>query len=447
MTHTDTIAAIATAPGRAAIGVVRVSGPNLDTLVDKLLGRGLPARRAVVCRFLAADGTAIDQGLAIRFPAPHSYTGEDVLELQGHGGPVVLQMVLQRCLELGARVAHPGEFTRRAFLNDKIDLAQAEGVIDLIDAATRQAARCAARSMTGLFSSKIQELIYELIDLRAHVEAHLDFPEEELEVAAISGIEGKITHLARQVAGVLDASRQGSLLRDGIDVVLAGQPNVGKSTLLNQLAGEELAIVTDVPGTTRDVIRQLIDLDGIPVRMIDTAGLRTTTDVVEKAGVERTWSAIGRADLVILMMDARKGETEADAAIIDRLPADLPCLKAMNKIDLASIAPRVEATENGPQVWLSAQTGVGLDLLRETVLLMVGWHSHSSEGLYLARTRHLAALGEAMEDLRGARASVPELDLVAEELRLVQHALSRIAGEFTADDLLGEIFARFCIGK
>jgi tRNA modification GTPase len=447
MTHTDTIAAIATAPGRAAIGVVRVSGPNLDTLVDKLLGRGLPARRAVVCRFLAADGTAIDQGLAIRFPAPHSYTGEDVLELQGHGGPVVLQMVLQRCLELGARVAHPGEFTRRAFLNDKIDLAQAEGVIDLIDAATRQAARCAARSMTGLFSSKIQELIYELIDLRAHVEAHLDFPEEELEVAAISGIEGKITHLARQVAGVLDASRQGSLLRDGIDVVLAGQPNVGKSTLLNQLAGEELAIVTDVPGTTRDVIRQLIDLDGIPVRMIDTAGLRTTTDVVEKAGVERTWSAIGQADLVILMMDARKGETEADAAIIDRLPADLPCLKAMNKIDLASIAPRVEATENGPQVWLSAQTGVGLDLLRETVLLMVGWHSHSSEGLYLARTRHLAALGEAMEDLRGARASVPELDLVAEELRLVQHALSRIAGEFTADDLLGEIFARFCIGK
>ena len=447
MTHTDTIAAIATAPGRAAIGVVRVSGPNLDTLVDKLLGRGLPARRAVVCRFLAADGTAIDQGLAIRFPAPHSYTGEDVLELQGHGGPVVLQMVLQRCLELGARVAHPGEFTRRAFLNDKIDLAQAEGVIDLIDAATRQAARCAARSMTGLFSSKIQELIYELIDLRAHVEAHLDFPEEELEVAAISGIEGKITHLARQVAGVLDASRQGSLLRDGIDVVLAGQPNVGKSTLLNQLAGEELAIVTDVPGTTRDVIRQLIDLDGIPVRMIDTAGLRTTTDVVEKAGVERTWSAIGQADLVILMMDARNGETEADAAIIDRLPADLPCLKAMNKIDLASIAPRVEATENGPQVWLSAQTGAGLDLLRETVLQMVGWHSHSSEGLYLARTRHLAALGEAMEDLRGARASVPELDLVAEELRLVQHALSRIAGEFTADDLLGEIFARFCIGK
>jgi tRNA modification GTPase len=389
----------------------------------------------------------IDRGVAIHFPAPGSYTGEEMLELQAHGGPVVLRSLLERCLHLGARVAEPGEFTKRAFLNDKVDLAQAEGVIDLIDAATQRAARCATRSLTGEFSTRIQGLNEKVVGLRAHVEATLDFPEEEIDAVAESAIEDGVRVVSSQLQAVLDASRQGSLLRDGMDVVLAGRPNVGKSSLLNRLTGEELAIVTDIPGTTRDVIRQVIDLDGIPVRIIDTAGLRAARDVVEKIGVERTWQAITRADLVIMMTDATCGETAEDREILERFPRRLPCLSVVNKIDLTGVVPQLERSEKGVKVSLSAQTGAGVDLLRKALLEAIGWHGASDEGLYLARERHLQALGQAKAHLEAAAAHGRELELLAEELRLAQRCFSAVTGEFTADDLLGEIFARFCIGK
>jgi tRNA modification GTPase len=446
MAHPETIAAIATAPGRAAIGIVRISGSGLHALIEALIGRTLPARRAVLCEFHDAKGMAIDQGFAIYFPAPHSYTGEDVLELHGHGGPVVLRLVLRRCLELGARVAQPGEFTKRAFLNDKIDLAQAEGVIDLIDAATEQAARCAVRSLCGDFSNRIQLVTEDLLELRTLVEANLDFPEEDVDIVVSVDIQARLRGLLQKIEAVLEASRQGSLLREGMDVVLAGQPNVGKSSLLNRLAGEDLAIVTEVPGTTRDVIRQVIDVDGIPVRVLDTAGLRTPTDVVESLGIARTWEAIARADLVVLMIDAQRGETGEDAAILERLPAELPCIRVMNKVDLVPETPRVEQVGEAARVWVSAKTGAGMDLLRRVLLEAAGWKG-TSEGLYLARERHLDALGRAQAHLREAETYPQQLEFIAEELRLAQLRLSGITGEITADELLGNIFSRFCIGK
>ena len=446
MIHKDTIAAIATAAGRGGIGVVRVSGPQLESFIKNLIGRALAPRQAVLADFRDARGDVIDQGIALFFPAPRSYTGEDVLELHGHGGPVVLRELLKRCLELGARPARPGEFTERAYLNDKLDLAQAESVADLIDAATTQAARSALRSLRGAFSQRIEELTRAVIELRALVEATLDFPDEEIEFLKQAEVEGKLAAASAGLEKVLAASRQGSLLREGIHVVLAGQPNVGKSSLLNRLTGEELAIVTEIPGTTRDAIRQSINLEGVPAHVIDTAGLRESDDPVEKIGIERTWSAIGKADLVVLLLDATQGESAADRAILKQLPADLPCIKVLNKIDLIGREPGYELKNGAMTVWLSAKTGAGVELLRRALLEMVGW-SIGGEGLFMARERHVEALLQARAHLERAKDLGGKLELFAEELRQAQEALGAITGEFTPDDLLGEIFSRFCIGK
>jgi tRNA modification GTPase len=442
----DTIAAIATAPGRAGIGVVRVSGPRLERFAAGLLGRPAQPRLATRATFRDAAGAAIDDGLALYFPAPHSYTGEDVLELQGHGGPVVLQMVLRRCLELGARLAEPGEFTRRAFLNDKLDLAQAEAVADVIEAATETAARGAVRSLQGEFSRTVHALVDELIELRALVEATLDFPEEEVDPLDRADARGRLERLRAALARTLDRAQQGSLLRTGLHVVIAGQPNVGKSSLLNRLAGEELAIVTPIPGTTRDTIRQAIQLEGVPLHLVDTAGLRDTTDEVERLGIARTWVEIEQADLLLLIVDAAAGVTAADEAIVARLPARLPRVVVHNKIDLIGEATRVVPDADATAVHLSARTGAGVDLLRAHLLERAGWHP-AEESPFIARERHLVCLRRAAERLDAASAQAQASELLAEELRLAQGELNAITGEFTADDLLGEIFARFCIGK
>jgi tRNA modification GTPase len=446
MTENDIIAAIATAPGRSGIGVVRISGPQLDALVAGLIGKPLPPRRAVLAEFLDTRNEVIDQGIALFFPAPHSYTGQAVLELQGHGGPLVLQLLLKRCLELGARAAQPGEFTRRAYLNDKLDLAQAESVADLIDAATEEAARSAVRSLRGAFSKKIDELVQAMIELRARTEAAIDFPEEEDAFLGLADGKDGLAALRAKLQDVLLASQQGSVLREGIHVVLAGQPNVGKSSLLNRLAGEELAIVTEIPGTTRDAIRQSVNLEGVAAHIIDTAGLRESSDPVEKIGIARTWAAIEKADLVVLLIDATHGEVAADRKILSQLPAGLPCIRVMNKIDLQGKSPSVERSGDARTVWLSARTGAGVELLRHTLLEAVGWHS-SGEGLFMARERHVQSLQQAQAHLKCAEEHGARHELFAEELRLAQAALGDITGEYTSDDLLGEIFGRFCIGK
>ena len=446
MTDKDTIAAIATAAGRSGIGVVRVSGPRLERLIHAIVVKPLAPRQAVLADFLDAGGEIIDQGLALFFPAPHSYTGEDVLELQGHGGPVVLRELLKRCLELGARAARPGEFTERAYLNDKLDLAQAESVADLIDAATAEAAKSALRSLQGAFSQRIEALTRAVIELRMLVEATLDFPDEEIDFLKQADAEGKLASARAQLQEVLAASQQGSLLRDGIHVVLAGQPNVGKSSLLNRLAGEELAIVTEIPGTTRDAIRQSINLEGIPAHVIDTAGLRESSDPVEKIGIERTWAAIEKADLVLLLLDAAQGENAADQAILAQLPKTLPRITVMNKIDLAGRAPAIERMKEWTRVWLSAKTGAGVGELRQAILQAVGWRAHG-EGLFMARERHVQALERAAAHLESAQRQGGKLELLAEELRLAHEAMGVITGEYTSEDLLGEIFSRFCIGK
>jgi len=446
MNRNDTIAAIATAPGRAGIGIVRISGPALPKLIAGLLERPPPPRHAVLADFLDAGGAVMDCGIALYFPAPRSYTGEDMLELQGHGGTVVLQLLLRRCLELGARLAEPGEFTKRAYLNDKLDLAQAESVADLIDASTTEAARCAVRSLQGAFSERIAVLARALVELRTVVEATLDFPEEDVEFLRRADVEGRLAAVRTELGAVQEASRQGSLLREGMHVVLAGQPNVGKSSLLNRLAGEELAIVTEIPGTTRDAVRQSINVGGVPAHIIDTAGLRDSSDPVEKLGIARTWTAIERADLMLLVINATRGESREDHDILARLPGKLPCIKVMNKIDLIGHAPAQERSGGAKVVWLSAKTGEGVELLREALLDTVGWHG-SGEGLFMARERHLQALATAQAHLEQAAQLMRQLELFAEELRLAQEALGAITGEYTADDLLGEIFSRFCIGK
>jgi len=445
---TDIIVAVATAPGRSGIGVVRLSGPNLDELVRRLAGRALEARRATLTDFLGDTDEVIDRGIAIYFAAPQSYTGEDVLELQGHGGPVVMRRLVNRCVELGARMAQPGEFTQRAYLNDRIDLAQAEAVADLIEASTVQAARSAVRSLQGEFSHRITALLRELIDLRVLVEATLDFPEEEIDALKQAGTEGRLGLLQQQVLSVLEASRQGSLLREGLHVVLIGQPNVGKSSLLNCLAGEDLAIVTSMPGTTRDAIRLSADVNGVPVHFVDTAGLRSSEDPVEKLGIARTWTVVEQADVALLMIDAVAGETAADREILSRMPAGLPCIRVFNKIDLTGQEAEVIPEAHGSQVWLSARTGAGVDGLRQALLSLVGWEGRS-EGVYIARARHITALNDTRAHLERAIAVgvAPHLELLAEELRLAQDALGSITGEHTSDELLGEIFSRFCIGK
>jgi tRNA modification GTPase len=443
---TDLIAAIATAHGRAGIGVVRVSGKSLAALAEALIGIVPRPRQATRAAFRDAHGAAIDDGLALYFPAPRSYTGEDVLELQVHGGPVVLQMLLRRCFELGARLAEPGEFTRRAFLNDKLDLAQAEAVADVIEAATETAARCAVRSLQGEFSAAIGDLRNQLIELRMLIEATLDFPEEEIDPLDRADARGRLARLRAALADTLARAKQGSLLRAGLHVVLAGQPNVGKSSLLNRLAGEELAIVTPIPGTTRDSVRQAVQVEGVPLNVVDTAGLRDSTDEVERLGIERTWSEIERADLLLLVVDARLGVTATDEAIAARLPQQLRRVVVYNKIDLAGEPPQVGEQRDGTAVHLSAKTGAGIDLLRKTLLQYAGWQS-AEESVFIARERHLVALRRAAERLETASGQLAAPELLAEELRLAQGDLGAITGEFTADDLLGEIFARFCIGK
>lgn len=445
----STIAAIATAPGRGGVGVIRISGSNLLPFAFALTGKTPQPRYATLTDFRAADGSAIDSGLLLYFPNPHSFTGEDVLELQGHGGPVVLQMLLARCLDLGARLAEPGEFSRRAFLNGKMDLTQAEAVADLIDAATASAARSAVRSLQGEFSRAIGELNAELINLRMLVEATLDFPEEDIDFLKAADAFGRLERLQLKLAEIFDRAGQGKLLQSGLHVVLAGQPNVGKSSLLNRLAGDDLAIVTSIAGTTRDALRSTIQIEGIPLHIIDTAGLRETEDEVERIGIERSWKEIERSDVVLLLVDSRSGVLEADRDILQRLPANLQRITIYNKIDLAERHPERHDEADGVAISLSAKANLGIDLLRQELLRIAGWHQ--TEDVFIARERHLRALSTAQEHVAAARSVVegtlPALELFAEELRLAQQALGEITGEFTADDLLGVIFSRFCIGK
>ena len=442
----ECIAAIATAPGRGGIGVVRISGPNLSPLAAALGGREPQARIAQFARFRDGSGGLIDEGLLLYFPAPHSFTGEDVIELQGHGGPVVMQMLLARCLELGARLAEPGEFTRRAFLNGKLDLAQAESVADLIEASTAAAARSAVRSLTGSFSREVQGLCERLIDLRMLVEATLDFPDEDVDFLIEAKAFERIEVVAAELRAILDRARQGSLLRNGLHVVLVGQPNIGKSSLLNRLAGEERAIVTDIAGTTRDALRETIQIEGIPLHIIDTAGLRDTTDEVERIGIARTWQEIERADVVVRLVDVRAGLTDADAAIDARLPAGVERITVFNKVDLLGRQPERTEDAAGISLYLSAKADQGIGLLRDELLRVAGWHRHG-EDVILARERHLIALREALARVEAALDARHALELMAEELRLAQEAVNEITGEFTPDDLLGVIFSRFCIGK
>jgi tRNA modification GTPase len=445
----ETIAAIATAPGRGGVGVIRISGSNLLPFAFALTGKTPTPRHATLADFRAADGATVDTGILLFFPSPNSFSGEDVLELQGHGGPVVMQMLLARCLDLGARLAEPGEFSRRAFLNGKMDLAQAEAVADLIDAATTSAARSAVRSLQGEFSRAIAELNEQLISLRMLVEATLDFPDEDIDFLAAADAFGRLERLQGKLVEIFDRASQGKLLQAGLHVVLAGQPNVGKSSLLNRLAGDELAIVTPVAGTTRDALRSTIQIEGIPLHVIDTAGLRETEDEVEKIGIERSWREIERADVIVLLVDARAGMTDGDRAILSRLPRTLRRITVHNKIDLAGSAAGCREEADGVAVSLSALSGEGIDLLRRELLHAAGWHP--AEDVFIARERHLRGLAAARAHVAAARAVVegtlPGLELFAEELRLAQRSLGEITGEFTADDLLGVIFSRFCIGK
>ena len=457
---------MATAPGRGAVGIVRVSGRDLAPLVLALCGQALKPRQATYLPFLDHTGQPIDQGLAIFFPAPHSFTGEDVLELQAHGGPVVLQLLLARCLAAAAephpalpgprlprlRLAQPGEFSQRAFLNDKIDLAQAEAIADLIDASTEAAARSASRSLAGEFSREIGTLLEALIHLRMLVEATLDFPEEEIDFLQKADAQGQLTKLQTRVQAVLARARQGALLREGITVVIAGQPNAGKSSLLNALAGAELAIVTPIAGTTRDRVQQTIQIEGVPVHVIDTAGLRDSDDEVEKIGIARAWDAIAQADAVLFLHDLTRidapeyiaQESMVTRVLAEKVPESVPVLDVWNKTDACPTAAPAGALA------LSARTGAGLDALRRRLLELAGWQA-APDGVYMARERHLQALHRVQDHLQYAAELLQQqaqaLDLLAEELRLAQNALGEITGQFSADDLLGVIFSKFCIGK
>jgi len=442
----DTIAALATPVGRGGIGVVRVSGAGVPRIALAILGSLPRARRASYAKFRDSRGAEIDAGIAIYFQAPRSYTGEDVLELQGHGGPVVMQTLLAACLDNGARLAEPGEFTRRAFLEGRIDLAQAEAVADLIDAASAEAARCALRSLSGEFSSAVQQMVSQLVELRALTEAMLDFPEEEVDALHREEAARRLESVRAALEDVLAKSRQGSLLRSGIHVVLAGRPNVGKSSLLNRLAGEERAIVTAIPGTTRDALRESIQIEGVPIIVVDTAGLRHSPDEVERIGVERAWREVGQADAVLVVFDASEGVTAEDRDVLARLPDGAARVDIFNKADLVPGARTGERATEPLQVWVSAKTGAGLEDLRQMLLRTAGWRG-AGESAFLARERHLRALIRARAHLESAAREAAQWELFAEELRLAQAALAEITGEFSPDDLLGEIFARFCIGK
>jgi tRNA modification GTPase len=443
---TDTIAAIATAPGAGGIGVVRVSGPLAANIASQILGHCPAPRHAAYLSFLQADTTLIDRGIAIYFPNPHSYTGEDVLELQAHGGTVLMQILLARCIECGARHAQAGEFTQRAYLNDKLDLAQAEAVADLINAATVEAARSAVRSLSGEFSHAIQTLLQQLVDLRMYVEACLDFPEEEIDFITQGRVLEKLQANQAALQHIFHQAKQGVLLREGINVVLIGQPNVGKSSLLNALSGEEVAIVTPIAGTTRDTIKSVIQIEGVPLHVIDTAGLRETEDTVEQVGIARTWKAIETAHVALLLVDSQHGVGAQEKAILHKLPPEVKKVWVHNKIDVSRETSRIEKHENEQHVFLSAKTGVGIASLQKTLLEIVGYQP-GGEGVFMARARHLQALAEVEQHLNQAMLQMHAAELVAEELRCAQEALGSITGEFTPDDLLGEIFSRFCIGK
>lgn len=443
---TDTIAAIATASGAGGIGVVRVSGPLSQYIAVEILGHCPAPRHAAYLDFKQANGDLIDRGIAIFYPNPHSYTGEDVLELQAHGGTALMQILLARCISLGARQAEPGEFTRRAYLNDKMDLAQAEAVADVINSATQEAAQSAVRSLSGEFSLHINTLLSKLIDLRMYVEACLDFPEEEIDFITQGRVAEKLLAIINELQAVFAKAKQGSLLREGINVVLVGQPNVGKSSLMNQLAGEEVAIVTSIAGTTRDTIKNAIQINGVPLHIIDTAGLRETDDEVEKFGIARTWATLETAHIALLLVDATHGITETEKSILERLPQKTRKIWVHNKIDMTKEPALVQEKAHAAHVYISAKTGLGVDLLKAELLKLAGYQNHS-EGVFMARARHLQALDTVDAHLQRAQNQMTSAELVAEELRLAQEALSTITGDFTPDDLLGEIFSKFCIGK
>jgi tRNA modification GTPase len=448
MVDEDTIAAIATPPGRGGVGIVRVSGPAVTAMAPRLLKRLPTPRQAVHGPFFDSAGDMIDEGLALYFPRPHSFTGDDVLELHGHGGPVVLDCLLQTVLSLGARLARPGEFSERAFLNDKLDLVQAEAIADLIESASHQAARAALRSLQGEFSRRVTELTEQLVEIRMFVESAIDFPDEDIEFLSQGNIEQRLRHWTEVLDGLLSEARQGSLLKEGIHVVIAGCPNAGKSSLLNRLTTRNTAIVTDIPGTTRDVLRETINVDGLPLHVIDTAGLRETGDVVEQHGVARAWNEISRADLVLLVVDDQAETAETDA-IRAQLPDGVPVITVRNKIDMTGRAPGASQGRNGEEVALSIKSGEGFPVLLERLKDHAGF-TQAGEGAFSARRRHIEALqraralvGDGLTQLARHQAA----ELLADDLTHAHHALAEITGEFTSDDLLGRIFSSFCIGK
>jgi tRNA modification GTPase len=442
----DTIAAIATPLGNGGVGIIRISGTLVTEIAKQLLNKSLIPRHALFSSFIDDDGSVIDSGISLYFPAPASYTGEDILELQGHGGSIVLDMLLRRVLSLGARLANPGEFTERAFLNNKLDLAQAEAVADLIESSTEQSVRSAQKSMQGVFSSQINELVTELTELRIYVEAAIDFGDEEIDFLSDGVVENRIVRLMQNIRQIQKTAQQGRLLRDGMTVVLAGKPNAGKSSLLNALAGHEAAIVTDIAGTTRDVLRERIQLDGMPLHIIDTAGLRESDNSIEKEGIRRAHEEIQKADKILLLIDAREPETED---LLKSLPANIDITKVYNKIDLLGLAPEIKQTEEGYSCYLSIKTGEGMDLLKQHLKQSVGFNE-ATDNVFIARRRHIEALrkghdyvASALYQLQVSQAG----ELVAEDLRQAQMSLAEITGEFTSDDLLGKIFSSFCIGK
>ena len=442
----ETIAAIATASGAGGIGVVRVSGELCQTIANQILGHCPAPRYATYLPFYDNSQNIIDRGIAIYYQNPHSYTGEDVLELQAHGGTAVMQMLLARCIESGARQAEPGEFTRRAYLNDKMDLAQAEAVADVINASTIEAAQSAMRSLSGEFSNSIHVVLAKLVDLRMYVEACLDFPEEEIDFITKGKVAEKLATITSELKIVFAKAKQGSLLREGLQVVLIGQPNVGKSSLMNQISGEEVAIVTPIAGTTRDAIKNTIQINGLPLHMIDTAGLRETEDEVEKIGIARTYRALESAQVALLLIDAAHGIGDEEKSILAHLPQEIAKIWVHNKIDTTQESAKIIEKSAELHIYISAKTGDGVVLLKQQLLNIAGFQQNA-EGIFMARARHLSALKQVDTHLQQAQNNIHQSELIAEELRLAQEALSSITGDFTPDDLLGEIFSKFCIGK
>lgn len=445
----ETIVAIATPPGRGGVGIVRVSGAKVPDIARQILGKLPPPRYAYYGDFLGAEGQILDQGIALYFPNPHSFTGEDVLELQGHGGPIILQWLLERVVQLGARLAEPGEFSKQAFLNDKLDLTQAEAIADLIDASSQQAAKSALKSLQGAFSHEVNTLLEQLIQLRIYVEAAIDFPEEEIDFLSDGKVAGQLQAILTQLHQVLASAQQGVLLREGMSVVILGRPNAGKSSLLNALSGRESAIVTDIAGTTRDIVKEDIQVDGLPLHVLDTAGLRDTTDAVEQIGVARAWSALEEADRVLVVVQANETIHPEDQAILAKLPSHLPLTLIHNKIDLIEKSPGLVEFEGRTEIWLSAKHHLGLDLLKRHLKTAMGYQQ-TAEGVFMARKRHLDALNRALHFVETGQMQLQQFaagELLAEDLRQAQQALSEITGQFSSDDLLGRIFTSFCIGK